>query len=101
MPEKRQHARKPVNLPASITLLASQAQYPGTCRDLSIGGMFVETQARAAFGDKLSVSLDLPGGPVVMQAVVRWTAPDGLGLQFGLMGARETHAIVTILTGKR
>jgi len=32
--------------------------------------------------------LRLPG-------VVRWAKPNGFGVQFGSLGARETHAILT------
>jgi hypothetical protein len=28
-----------------------------------------------------------------LPAIVRWATPDGFGVQFGSLGARETHAI--------
>jgi type IV pilus assembly protein PilZ len=34
--------------------------------------------------------LRLPG-------IVRWAKPDGFGVQFGSLGARETHAISELL----
>jgi hypothetical protein len=36
------------------------------------------------------VDLKLPG-------TVRWAKPGGLGIQFGLLGARETHSIAQLL----
>jgi type IV pilus assembly protein PilZ len=30
---------------------------------------------------------------MALPAVVRWTSKDGMGVQFGLLGARETHEI--------
>jgi hypothetical protein len=33
------------------------------------------------------------GGVIELDAVVRWNHSGGMGLQFGLLGARETHAI--------
>jgi len=70
---------------------------------MSIGGVFVVTEAKAPFGGKvkLQVSFPAPAGTVVIDAVVRWTAPDGLGLQFGLLGAMETHAIIQLLSPRK
>jgi hypothetical protein len=59
--------------------------------------MFVETEAACVFGDKVSVCLN----QVVLAAVVRWCARGGLGLQFDLMGARETHLIASIISANR
>jgi type IV pilus assembly protein PilZ len=36
----------------------------------------------------------------VVDAVVRWSKPDGMGVQFGVMGARETHALTQMLSSK-
>jgi hypothetical protein len=44
------------------------------------------------------VHITLPGQKVAfaLPCVVRWTGADGMGVQFGLIGARETHAITEI-----
>ncbi len=70
----------------------------GIGRDISIGGMFVETQTPAAFGENIVVHVQLPGTNVESElpAIVRWVRADGMGLQFGLLGVRETHAITEI-----
>ncbi len=34
-----------------------------------------------------------------IEAIVRWCKPTGMGVQFGVMGARETHALTTLLSG--
>jgi len=98
--EKRLHPRKPVSIPVKMTFEATQAQVTGVCIDISMGGMFVETETKGAFGDNLSVQVDAPGSPLTFPAVVRWTSPSGMGLQFGLVGARETHAIAQWMSGK-
>jgi type IV pilus assembly protein PilZ len=36
-------------------------------------------------------------GDLRLPAIVRWTKPDGFGVQFGSLGARETHAISQLL----
>jgi type IV pilus assembly protein PilZ len=67
---------------------------------MSLGGMFVETSSPAPFGTSISLVMVLPGKhEVSVKATVRWTEPDGMGVQFGLMGARDTHAITQILLG--
>ena len=71
----------------------------GLARDISVGGMFVQTEAPAAFGAEVIVYITLPSDPKEMRlpGVVRWKRPDGMGVQFGLLGARETHAITEIV----
>ena len=72
-----------------------------TCRDISLGGAFLHTSAPAPFGAQVTVFLRLPGleQEVSVKSTVRWTKPDGMGVQFGLMGARETHALIAMISG--
>ncbi|EYF08651.1 Hypothetical protein CAP_2511 [Chondromyces apiculatus DSM 436] len=68
------------------------------CRDISLGGMFVETTTQVPFGATVTLYLPLPGmHNTTIKATVRWTKPDGMGVQFGVMGARETHALMLFL----
>ena len=99
--EKRRHARANINLPVLFAVKGADAHSEGIGRDLSIGGMFIETSAAAAFGAEVVVRVrlrtpasgeqdfDLPG-------VVRWVKSGGMGVQFGLLGALETHAITEL-----
>jgi hypothetical protein len=34
---------------------------------------------------------------MLLPGIVRWTKQDGMGVQFRLLGARETHAITEIM----
>ncbi|HEU4410118.1 MAG TPA: PilZ domain-containing protein [Polyangiaceae bacterium] len=97
MQELRRHPRKPVRTP--VTVLGPEgARVEGHSRDLSIGGMFIEAPASFRFGTSLRVELALPlVGVVALPAVVRWVTPEGIGVQFGLLGARETHAITALV----
>lgn len=80
-------------LPGGVTLL-------GTAKDISLGGMFVEIEAAPAFATAVTILMRLPGvGEARLPAVVRWTKSEGFGVQFGLLGARETHAISKLLRG--
>lgn len=60
-----------------------------------MGGMYLESDQTMVFGESLSLELTLTGArsAMTLPAVVRWTDPQGFGVQFGLLGARETHAI--------
>lgn len=71
----------------------------GSARDISLGGMFVESQEVPAFGAELTIVVRLPGtsADARLPGVVRWTEASGFGVQFGLLGARETHDIANLL----
>jgi type IV pilus assembly protein PilZ len=68
----------------------------GRARDISLGGMFIETKAPLPFGANLSVVIRLSGETLVLPAVSRWARDSGMGVQFGLLGARETHLITEL-----
>ena len=93
MEEKRQHPRRVVDLSAGIRRSGGQL-VSARIVDLSFGGLYAETNAAFAFGDEVVVLLSLPGlGETEIPATVRWTKPSGVGLQFGLLGVRVTHAL--------
>lgn len=100
MDEKRKHPRKPIN-PAMAFESAPGERIEATCADISLGGAFIETAKPAAFGSNITVFLRLPGveQEIAVKSTVRWTKSDGMGVQFGVMGARETHALVTLISG--
>jgi hypothetical protein len=62
--------------------------------------MLVETRDPVPFGAEITVFIDLPGiGRSVLRGVVRWIGHERIGIQLGLMGARETHALLQIVGG--
>jgi hypothetical protein len=72
--------------------------FAATVSDLSVGGLSIESSSVPGFGMELTIVADLPGEPGLrLAAVVRWARPGGFGVQFGLLGARETHALTTAL----
>lgn len=98
MTEHRLHPRKSVRLPVAFQLAEGEL-VEAECRDISLGGMFIETGAVLPYGAALVVYLALPGlGETSVKGVVRWTKKgEGMGVQFGTMGARETHALISLL----
>jgi hypothetical protein len=63
--------------------------------------MYVESELAPAFGAELVIVAMLPGAKqeVRLPAVVRWVKPGGFGVQFGLLGAVETHLISELMRG--
>ena len=100
MQENRKHPRKEIR-PAVAFQVGDGARLDAVCHDLSLGGAFVETSEPAGFGARITIFLQLPGlkGETVIPSVVRWTKPTGMGVQFGVMGAKETHALMKLLSG--
>lgn len=96
MEERRRHQRTPVSLPARIE--KAGATIESIMRDVSIGGAFMSTTGQFAYGDSVIVHVHLPGldAEIAIPCTVRWMMKDGCGVQFGVMGVRETHALVEI-----
>jgi type IV pilus assembly protein PilZ len=96
--EKRKFERVPFNQPVVIEDEAGESHLADAC-DLSIGGMFV-AGAELPFGRRVIVHVhDDTGGDWTMAlgGIVRWTRAGGVGIQFGMLGARETHRITEIV----
>lgn len=96
MREQRQYQRAKVSLDVVVET-EDGASLTGRSTDLSQGGMFIETTSNLPFGSKVVIACSLPRLDARLPAVVRWTKPGGFGVQFGLLGARETHAIGQLL----
>ncbi len=97
MPRAPREARTPTDIPVEI-VAADGGRIAGRATNVSLGGARVETPFALAFGTRVVVHLPLPGAlrPAFVPGVVRWTAPGAMGLQFGLLGVRETHLIAQL-----
>jgi len=71
--------------------------------DISLGGTSIgvtDAAERPELGASVRLAFELPTlGAVTLPAFVRWVRGDSVGLQFGLIGARETHVIGRIVRG--
>lgn len=100
MHEKRAHSRVSFKIQVTCTTEGG-AVVTGITRDLSVGGAFIESTEIPAFGSKVSVSLAVPGSTdLAISGIVRWTKPDGFGVQFQLLGAKETYLLAKLSSGK-
>ena len=93
--ENRRYSRAPLNVPAEFVAKGGKDRVAGNAKDISVGGMFLETSQPLGHNAALVVHVMLPGekAPFALPGIVRWTRPDGMGIQFEMLGARETHAI--------
>jgi type IV pilus assembly protein PilZ len=93
--ELRRYARAPLDVAVEFTPSGKTERVPGRATDISLGGMFIETTAALPHHAQLVVHITMPGqsAPFALPAKVRWTGPKGMGVQFDLIGARETFAI--------
>ena len=79
--------------------VAEGPRKPGVCRDVSLGGMHVRTSSPAPFGANVTIYIKLKGAQSesALPGIVRWVKDDEMGIQFGLLGARETYALTEML----
>jgi PilZ domain len=98
MTDLRRFPRVPLGQPIEYSTKGEDlpVRMEGTARDISLGGMFVETDMPCAVGEHLVVYLRLPKAKREMNlpAVVRWSGKEGMGVQFGLLGAHEITEFV-------
>lgn len=99
--DKRASARLPVNLDVEFANRVGEWESPrtGTCRNLSVGGMFIETSAPLPFDSRIAVFLKVGGAsdPIGLHANVRWTSGAGMGIQLHALGSREMSTILRLL----
>lgn len=98
MHDKRSHPRVPLIVEVTCEV-SGGASILGRAKDISVGGMYIESETEVSFGTEVSIVLRLPNtkADARLPAVIRWIKPGGFGVQFGLLGARETHAISELL----
>jgi hypothetical protein len=95
--EKREHHRAEYVVAVSVEAPGSHVVLVQS-RDISQGGIFLVSDETLPIGAEVALTLDLPGcGSCKIPGYVRWLKSDGFGVQFGLLGARETHAIGKIV----
>ncbi len=98
----RRHHRVPFAEPVVFSRKNHDEQVQGQATDISLGGMFIETAQPAPFGSEIVVRVRVTGQPsaFALPAIVRWVRAGGMGVQFGLLGARETHTITELVRKK-
>jgi type IV pilus assembly protein PilZ len=97
--ERRRHIRVRVDLPSAYVFDGNRIE--AHIGDMSPGGAFIDTTAPIPpFGTQVIVEMQFPGNKLVrINAIVRWAKPGGMGVQFGMLGAKDTFVITEHLAG--
>jgi hypothetical protein len=100
--ERRSVERFELLLHVDFMTLDSSATMQGTARNISLGGMFLETTTPCAYGTTILLRITATEGlePLLAKATVRWTARTGMGVQFGPLGAKAVAAITDLRAGR-
>lgn len=80
--ERRQTPRKPFSL--SVQYATEHEILTDFPRDISSGGMFIETSVPLSVGQQITLTFSPPNQkkPIRVTAEVAWTGPGGVGVRF-------------------
>jgi hypothetical protein len=98
MPDKRARLRVRVRIPVSCEV-EGDLVFSAIVTDISLAGLRIESADLPGFGAKLTVVAQLPGASDLsrLSATVRWVGSESFGVQFGLLGARDTYRIADLM----
>ena len=96
--EKREHVRVPVSLSAQCEPSGAEP-FAGEMTDLSLCGARVASGRMVPVGTSMVIVVQLPSAHEAsrLPATVRWTVGESFGVQFGLLGARDTRVIAELM----
>jgi uncharacterized protein (TIGR02266 family) len=66
-------ARNRIRLELQVSLSSESQFFAGLNGDVAEGGVFVQTYQPLSIGDRVSLSLELPGGPIEVLGVIQWS----------------------------
>ena len=95
--ERRQHPRFQISV--DVEFGSGHYFYCGRTRDMSQGGLFIETDVRLPAGAELTVDLRIAGMHAKLSAEVVWVLiradgkADGLGVRFTSMTAHQSKIL--------
>lgn len=91
--QQRQFERYELVVP--VVVVNGTEELSAKSRNISIGGMLIESDVVIPFGTKVVVRIHLPAmkEPSEIQATVRWARDGSIGVQFGSLRAKETWAL--------
>jgi uncharacterized protein (TIGR02266 family) len=103
--KRRTQQRYAIRLP--VVIEHDGSQHHGQSRNISIGGLFVETPAPLPFGETVKVSFQIPTikEPIEVDAEIRWVETEqgvnkGVGVQFRGLRAKHVWALNKLFAGK-
>ena len=78
-----------------VTVIHEDGELALISKNVSLGGMYLMSEEQLPYGTTVRLRLYLPAlkEDALIEAVVRWQKPDGIGVQFGSLRAREVWAL--------
>ncbi len=108
--QQRKNERFEKRLPVTLIAAAGPAtdgtgrELTGTTRNISLGGVFVETDSELSFDTRVEIRLSLPTQREPLKAMgrVRWVEKasgkvSGLGIQFEGLSPKDVYALNKVL----
>jgi uncharacterized protein (TIGR02266 family) len=99
--ERRKHTR--VSLSVEVDVSSDSNFFVGKTRDLSMGGLFIETPIPMPIGSAVTVELTLKGRKHALTSEVMWAldgrdgATVGIGVQFRDLPPKSRNAILAFM----
>ena len=93
MKNQRQFERYDIALP--VLLVHGTREIPAVTRNVSLGGMLLDGTTDLPFGTVIKLRVHLPAMKESsdLAATIRWVRDGAIGVQFGLLRAKETWAL--------
>lgn len=90
---RRAHERHTCELPVVLTY--AETELRGVSVNVSLGGMFIKLAESVPYGTEGKLRLSLPAmqESTEVPVTVRWSTPEGVGVQFGSLRALEVWAL--------
>ena len=85
----REHSRKPCLIKANYSVQGRD--FKSYILDISIGGVFIETNEKVQIGQKIVLNFSLPSHaqPFSLTGIVAWSGPRGFGVRFDGMNPQQ------------
>ena len=95
----RRHPRSPVKAPLEFTADDPRQVTFGFVRDISVGGVLVETEFPVAPGSRVTVHMMLPGvaDETIVVGHVRWTRARAMGVGFVSLQPHDARTIAGLV----
>ncbi len=95
--ERREHPRKPCFISADGA--ACDCAFNGFIKNISTGGVFIETPQAFAVGQEITLTFSYPGheNPVKIVGEIVWNIPQGLAVKFKTADER-VEAVIKALS---
>lgn len=92
-PTMRENPRKPCLINADYRIQGSS--FRSYILDISIGGVFIETDRRVPVGETVMLKFNLPtiSQPFTLPGTVAWSGPQGFGVKFEMVAAPQGRAL--------